>query len=251
MKIGVVRNIAGNIEALKDADRQFTAFGVDARVCLGQIVGVYPFVDACVEYLINREYLALRRHEEDEFVSGCKFHGWSTTHLVDALRFARSRVSKQALEYLEALPLRCEIHGVAFESRANVKDGMLYDPDQVKSALDLWPHPIVFHAAHFDPYVWRDDLTGTSLKIGQNELESGHRLLISTGGVGSRYQGSVDTRKPIAMVFDDEQMTVHLLQPMCDIQTIFSRLRQSEYPRHVLKALEGFEYEVWRTAEPS
>lgn len=246
MKFGILRNIAGNHDALLSADKWFDSCGVDVRVCLGQIVGIYPFVDACVELLVHRNYTSLRRLEDDEFVAGCDFHGWSTTHLIEALRFSLTLVSRVTLEYLTKLPVRAEINGVAFESRAPVKDGVLYDKEQARAAFELWKNPVVIHAAHFDPFVWRDDLSGSPLEMGRNELHPGGRMLISTGGVGSRYQGSVNTRKPVAMMFDDEEMVIQLWQPACNIGALFSKLRSMDYPSHVLKALEGFEYAVWR-----
>src|SRR5437016_5154177 len=170
MRFGVIRNIAGNIEAFGNADLLLDHSGVDVKVCLGQIVGIYPFVDDCVEFLINRRYLALRRDEEDEFVGDCRFTGLSTTHLVDALRFARSRVAASSLKFLAELPVRHVIQGVAFESRAEVRGGVLNDPDQVADAFLVWRDRTVFHAAHFDPYVWREDLTGASLSTGPNIL---------------------------------------------------------------------------------
>ena len=247
MKFGVLRNIAGNIEALKDADRQFDEFGVDTKVCLGQIIGLYPYVDDCIEFLINQRYVTLQMLVEKEFVNGCHFVGWSLIYLVEAARFARSVVSRQSLEYLGGLPLRQEMHDVAFESRAETGDGSVFKPDQADAAFASWKHQVVIHAGHCDPHVWREDLTGAYLSTGRNMLPADGRLLISTGGLGCSYMGSTDTKQPAAIVFDDADRTVHLLRPMCDVRKIFDRLRQTDYPQNVLRYLEGNEYEVWRT----
>lgn len=83
MTFGVFRNISGNIDALAEADRLFDEIGVDTKVCLGEIVGMYPYVDDCVRLLINRGYVVLRTHVDDAFVGHCDgtfdFRGWTTT----------------------------------------------------------------------------------------------------------------------------------------------------------------------------
>ena len=127
MKFGVFRNISGNIEALSDADRQFDEIGVDTKICLGEIVGMYPYVDDCVNFLIERGYVVLRTHVDDGFVGYCDgtfdFRGWSTSYLVEALKFARRNVTEMAVTFLRELPQRQVINGIAFEGLANVRGG--------------------------------------------------------------------------------------------------------------------------------
>src|SRR5688572_5843175 len=118
MKFGVLGNIAGNIEALRDADRIFESSGVEVRVCLGQIVGVYPYVDDCVRLLVQKKYSALRQAIDNEFTAGCHFVGWSKIYLVDAVRFARNSVSREALDFIANLPKDLEIQGVGFQGLA-------------------------------------------------------------------------------------------------------------------------------------
>ena len=97
----MLRNIAGNIEALKNADWQFDECTVDAKICLGEIVGAYPFVDECVEFLVSRKYSVLRTKVDDAFIGHCDsnfdFTGWTTFHLVEALKFAQRSVSQSSL----------------------------------------------------------------------------------------------------------------------------------------------------------
>ena len=261
MKFGVLRNIAGNIVALKDVDRQFDEFGVDAKVSLGDTPGLYPYVNECVEFLIARKYLALRTPLDDAFIGCCDgtedFLGWSTIHLVEALKFAQRTVAAKTLEFLRAMPKRLEFNDVAFESWLTVgeKVHFLYKPEDVAAAFAAWKHRTVIHAAEFDPYVWREDLTRVTLSTGRNAFDRDGRILISTGGVGCHYRGSVNTHQPAAIVYDDENRTVHLLRPMCDVRKIFDRLRQTEYPHSILRCLEGeglykgLEYKVWRNVD--
>jgi hypothetical protein len=245
MKFGVVRNVAGNIEALREADRIFDSLGVEDRVCLGQIVGVYPYVDDCVRLLDQKKYSVLRQAIDNEFTTGCHFVGWSKIYLVDAVRFARNSVSKEALDFIANLPKDLEIQGVGFQGLAP-GGNYLYQPDQVRSAFAWWPQRTVIHAAESDPYVWREDLSRTALSSGHNQLDHHGRLLISTGGVGSIYEGSLNTGEATALVYDDANRTVEVVQPACDVTAIFDRLRATDYPRRSLNYLEDREYRAWR-----
>ena len=246
MRFGVVRNIAGNIEALRSADRNFDKIGVEARICLGQIVGVYPYVDDCVALLIEKEYFALRQTIDEEFTTGCRFLGWSKAYLVEAVRFAHGLVSKEGLRFIESLPKDFEIQGVSFQGLAP-GDSYLYNPDQVRIAFASWTQRTVIHAAESDPYVWGEDICRRPISRGHNQLDRAGRLLISTGGVGSIYEGSLNTGQASAMVYDDGNRTVELLQPKCDVKMIFSRLQATGYPRGPLNYLETREYRAWQT----
>jgi hypothetical protein len=245
MRFGILRNIAGNIEALQDADRRFNELGVDIKVCLGQIARLYPYVDECVAFLISEKCVALGSKMDKEFAGRCDFEGASAICLVEALNFARNRVSRDTLQFLETLPERFEIIGVGFETLAP-DGGFLYEPEQIAAAFAAWRHRVTIHARDFDPVVWSEDLRSTPLLTGLTRLDSGRRLLISTGGVGSQYQGSVNTREPCAMLFDDFARTAHILRPMCHLQRIIGQLRSMDYPRGPMGYVERWEYEVWR-----
>lgn len=245
MKFGVVRNVAGNIEALRDADRLFDRSGVEFRVCLGQIMGIYPYVDDCVRLLVQKKYFALRQLIDNEFTTGCHFVGWSKVYLVNAVKFARNLVSNETLAFIGNLPTNLEIEGVGFQGLAP-GDNYLYEFNHVLSAFASWPQRTVIHAAESDPYVWRENCSRTALSQGLNQLDRDGRLLISTGGVGSMYEGSLNTGEPAALVYDDANRTAEIVRPRCDVMAIFDQLRATDYPHETLAHMENREYRAWR-----
>ena len=174
---------------------------------------MYPFVDDCVKFLIDRRYVVLRTDVDDGFVGYCDggfdFRGWATSHLVEALKFASRGVSKMSVEFLRELPQRKMINGIALECLADVTGGYLYRREDVAAAFASWGQHTVIHAAHLDPHVWREDLTGIFLSSGRNILDAHGRLLISTGGLGSYYRGSSATKRPAAVVFDSQERSAH------------------------------------------
>lgn len=249
MRFGIIRNISGNAEVLEDADRRFEELGVETKVCLGEIVGIYPYPGECVTLLTQRNYIALRTQVDDAFVSFCSggspFDGWSARHLAEALEFAGKRVSDAAVNYLRGLPVSYVCGGVAFEGLAPIHGGYVYQQEQAAAAFRAWQHRTVFHAAHNEPYLWHEDLSGSYLPSGRTVLGPEGRVLISTGGLGSFYCGSTATKRSSAIVFDDQDRSVVLFHPMCAARNMLDRLRCTEYPKRVLDYLERSEYRDW------
>jgi hypothetical protein len=249
MRFGIIRNISGNAEALADADRRFDELGVETKVCLGEVVGIYPYPGECIAFLAQRNYTALRTHIDDAFVSFCSggspFDGWSARYLVEALEFAGTRVSDAAVNYLRSLPVRFAFGEVAFEGLAPIHGGYVYDQEQAAAAFRTWRHRTVFNAAHNDPYIWHEDLSGSYLPSGRTVLEPKGRLLISTGGLGSFYHGSAATKRSSAVVFDDQDRSVVLFHPKCAVRDMLDQLRRTEYPKRVLDYLDKSEYRDW------
>lgn len=150
-----------------------------------------------------------------------------------------------SVEFIRELPQRRVINGVAFEGLAHVTGGYLYHPKEIAAAFASWGQETIMHAAHLDPHVWREDQTGFFLSSGSNILDPRGRLLISTGGLGSYYGGSGATKRPAAVVFDDQARSVHLLRPMCSARKIFDQLRSMNCPRGALDYLQRCEYKDW------
>jgi hypothetical protein len=250
VRIGILKNVSGNIEALKDADQQFDQMGVDRKVCLGHIAGLYPWVDDCVSFLNCHGYSAVQSLTDEGLVGYCQgnydFLGWSTLHLVSALKFSARFVSQSSLDFLSSLPGRRVLNDIAFESRAPVNQGYIFDPEHVSAVFASCPQRVVFHAAHLDPCLWGEDLHRVALASGCNQVPSRGRLLVSTGGAGSIYNGSANTREPAAVVFDESESTVFLLRPRCNLPAIIERLRRAKYPQDTLDFISQREYEAWR-----
>jgi hypothetical protein len=232
----------------------FDAVGVDLKVCLGQIVGLYPYVDDCVTFLDDKGYATLQSLTDYGFLGYCDgsydFRGWSTIYLVEALKFAAKNVAPSSLSFMRDLPEHLETGGIAFEARPTARGSDLHDAEDVASVFASCDEPTVVHAAHFDPCMWGEDLRKVDLTSPCTRVPFRGRLLISTGGVGCHYHGSANTRKPAAIVFDSAERTIELLRPTCDVMSIFADLRRTEYPQEVLADLESREYEVWRKPPP-
>lgn len=54
MKIGIISDIHSNIDALKSVFKEFDRRGIDNVICLGDVIGIGPFPNECMEFLMER-----------------------------------------------------------------------------------------------------------------------------------------------------------------------------------------------------
>lgn len=243
MKYGIVHHIAGNIDALRDIDRKFAVLGVDSKICLGDIVGLYPFVNETVEFLVQQQYRVVKNWQDSTFVEGGPYIGWSTVYLVQVHEYARPRTSAFTLEYLKSLPSQFVERGWRFTSRFShvaVPGGFLNHEQDVKAAFRTCTELIVFHGSHWEARIWGENCLSLELSPGKHTMDRAQRRLVSPGTLGCRYGGPV--KHPSAIVFDDEVMTIEVLRPKLRTENILRGLRTSDYPRGALLYLTEHEF---------
>lgn len=245
MKFGFVGNIAGNVHALQDADRQFDELGIEVRVAVGNIVGMYPYIDECVDLLTRRHYWAIRVITDAEFCGPCKYEGWSKHALVSALQFTRANFcSEKSLSFLNSLPETLIFKNMRVTGEWWARS-TLYEKTEIQKAFQTWREHLVFHAMGLDPRIIEETSEVRKIDDTCRNLGSPPRRLISVGGGGSIIQGSVNDGTPSALVFDDEKRSMTLLQPMCDLKLILNYLRTIRYPAYSLDVLTRREYRCW------
>lgn len=64
MKIGIISDIHSNIDALKKVFEKFKEEDVEKIICIGDVIGIGPYPEKCLDYLIENEKMFLT------FVSG-------------------------------------------------------------------------------------------------------------------------------------------------------------------------------------
>ena len=59
MKIGIISDIHSNILALKESIKTFEKKNVNKIICLGDIIGIGPYPERCIEFLMNYKNISL------------------------------------------------------------------------------------------------------------------------------------------------------------------------------------------------
>ena len=59
MKIGIISDVHSNIDALKEVFRRFNDEKIDKVICLGDVIGIGPYPEQCIQFLMNNKNMLL------------------------------------------------------------------------------------------------------------------------------------------------------------------------------------------------
>ena len=222
MRLAVVSDLHANLEASEAVFADAETRGVDATLCLGDIVGYGPDPGECLELVRARcETVLLGNHDAavalDADVGMLPRDGQAAARLHQAL------LSDDQLDWLAALPLRAVAHGVTLVHAA---------PDHPED----WPRLDSFQAiqAQFDAFDTDLCFVGHSHKpavasnsLGVFSVRPGHRFLVDVGSVGQPRDH--DPRASYA-VYDTDAVQVEILRVHYDVARTASKIARRGLP---------------------
>ena len=59
MKIGIISDVHSNIDALKEVFKRFNDEKVDKVICIGDVIGIGPYSEKCIQFLMNNKNMLL------------------------------------------------------------------------------------------------------------------------------------------------------------------------------------------------
>ena len=113
MKIAILSDIHGNLEALTACRDRALAHGVEQFVCLGDCVGYGPDPAATMDLLMSLPGLiaVLGNHDEHVIVESGPL---PSPQVTQAVEWTRRQLRREHLEYLGALPYQRIENGVTY-----------------------------------------------------------------------------------------------------------------------------------------
>lgn len=111
MKIGIISDIHSNIEALKATIEFLKKENVDKIICLGDIIGIGPYPEKCIEYFMENTDCFLscvKGNHEQYLINGIKKHNHKdskpmSNELLLMHKHNHQRIKEQHLEYVKLL----------------------------------------------------------------------------------------------------------------------------------------------------
>lgn len=237
MRIAVLSDIHGNLEALEAVLAEVDRLGVDQLCSLGDIVGYGPSPAACIEIVRRRAAVSLMGNH-DAAVAGL-------TSLEDFNEFARSAVNWTAacledgqIEYLGALP---------YTHRA--PDLLLVHASPIEPERWHYIHGMVDIEEHFAAFAERLCFVGHShrpgvfairadrgaVRRGESEsLRPGLRYLVNAGSVGQPRD-----RDPRAsyVIYDAANECVEVRRVSYPVERTQERMRAAGIPDFLVDRL--------------
>ena len=222
VRLAVVSDLHANLEASEAVFADADARGVNAVLCLGDIVGYGPDPAECVELVRERcETAILGNH--DAAVALNADVGVLPRDGQAAARLHQALLSDDHLEWLGALPLRTVAHAVTLAHAA---------PDHPED----WPRLDSFQAiqAQFDAFDTDLCFVGHSHKpavasnsLGVFNVRPGHRFLVDVGSVGQPRDH--DPRASYA-VYDTDAFKVEIVRVHYDVARTASKITRRGLP---------------------
>lgn len=119
MKIGIISDIHSNITALERVFEEFKKKGIEKVICVGDIIGIGPYSEKCIQFLMERRHMILaciRGNHENYLMRGLPLrkHNISTARLLteedkSTHRWNHNRLNDEHREFIKELNDREEI----------------------------------------------------------------------------------------------------------------------------------------------
>lgn len=261
MKYAVLSDIHSNYDAFESVLRKCADLGIDQYLFLGDLVGYNAEPAQCMARARELNFLAAVRGNHDEFtVSGNTELAGFNANATIAIKWTRTQLSDDDLDYLDALPLRAVVPGTAITLVHATLDspetwGYVFDSHHAvgnfsyqRTQLCFCGHshvPVAFDKAPlaigrrlveridnwesnvYYPEADEDFSLSDELPV---QLEKGHKYLFNIGSIGQPRNG--DPRSSFA-VYDDEARTVTRYRVPYDVASAQQKVRAAGLPERL------------------
>lgn len=254
MKLALISDVHGNLEALEAVLRDIDGASPDARlVCAGDIVGYGPDPEACIARLSERRALCVIGNHEEMVLGRRDFSRCVYAGIVAAV-WTRAHLTASARAFIERLPDKLEPAPGVVVCHGNLASADTYvsTPERAAEAMaqlqTCSPHATVLvcghthHAALFT----RDGGFRLVREPGDHDLVQGSPCLINPGSVGQ----ARDSNRPLARyaVLDLDRRNVSFREVSYDHPATLRKLREAKLvaqvvllpPRGLRRWVEGW-----------
>jgi predicted phosphodiesterase len=248
VKIAIISDIHGNMEALKAVLADAQSGGVDRYFCLGDIVGYGPNPKECLDVTRGlTSDIVKGNHEEMVSVSNFDELGIEVNHLArSGVNFSRSQLSEEDKDFITSLPLVI----VKEELDLSLAHGAFSKPQNWTYVFDEYEAQEQF--SHFDtwlgfighthvPFIFGSSDTSSydHIKEGSVGLCDEERFLINVGSVGQPRDGDRRASYGILEIYN-RVVCFTFRRVEYDIQKTVANIREARLPvRLGERLLEG------------
>ncbi|MEY8000448.1 metallophosphoesterase [Clostridium sp. Mt-5] len=174
MKIAVISDIHGNLEALKEAFSNIEKRKTDTIVCLGDLVGYGPYPNEVVEFVRENHILNILGNY-DAAVLEREFNYIRNTRINEfCMPWAAGELKEENIDYLSTLPREinfqfqnkkvCFVHG----STRSINEYLKEDSKEAEEVMEAFTGDVLVCAHTHIPY----------------ESKYGSKILLNDGSIG-------------------------------------------------------------------
>jgi len=237
MKLAILSDIHGNLEALEVVLADVESRGVDDVVCLGDFVGYGASPNECVETLRPRISGAVVGNHDAAAIGRLSL-GDFNSDAATAARWTEQALSAETRAYLEALPYTIERGGALLVHASPLEPGAWHyvlSPMDATEEFESFAHPICFIGHSHFPGAF--ELAGEDLRytrLAEVPVQAERRYIVNVPSVGQPRDS--DPRAGYAL-WDGERSVVRHIRLDYDIEKAMQRIREAGLPPFLAERL--------------
>lgn len=212
MRYAVLSDIHGNAEALEAVLEVADCHGVEAYLCLGDIVGYGPDPARVVGEVVARGMVSVRGNHDEAAVNpdADRYFNDLAAH---AIAWTRERLSDAERSVLSELPLTCELDGVLLVHASPGDPGawryLLSASEAEPEFREFGQRLCLIGHSHVPMVVAHGDDGFRQLPAGDIRLEPAERYIVNVGSVGQPRDGDA---RACFVVLDDEEARLRFVR---------------------------------------
>ena len=238
MKLAILSDIHGNLDALESVLADLAARKPDAVACLGDFVGYGAEPNACIDRTKPLIEVAVAGNH-DLAACGRIRLGYFNPDAAKAARWTTEALTPEHLEYLRSLPFSVSWRGarLVHASPASPEEWhYVFSPNDAEWEMQACTEDVCFIGHSHFPGAF--ELDGDSIRYTREALVQGgegRRFLINVGSVGQPRDG--DPRAAY-LVWDDVARTFEHVRVPYDIPAAMKRIRDAGLPVFLAERLQ-------------
>ncbi|PIU44307.1 MAG: metallophosphoesterase [Ignavibacteriales bacterium CG07_land_8_20_14_0_80_59_12] len=229
MRIAVISDIHGNLEALTKALRLIETRHIDRIVCLGDTVGYGPNPNECLDRVRDVAFASLLGNH-DAAALDLSITRHFNVYARDAAAWTARVLSPENQEYLKTLPLSLEDNGVTFVHATPKNPGewhYIFSQAEADLNFSSFETPVCFVGHSHTPQIF-------SRNRSRGPVRRDDRNIINVGSVGQPRDGDPSLAFGI---FDTDTWTYEQVRAPYDIAAVAEKIIRAGLPRYLADRL--------------
>ena len=233
MKIAIISDIHGNMEAFEQILAEITKIGIDDIISLGDHIGYGPEPERVIKHIRQRNIPAVQGNHELALIEPT-YLDWFNPMARKSLNITRKLMSSQSVDYIKTLRTHITVHGCRFVHGFPPDSVLTYLyqlPDEAKLlALKKLKEQRCFigHTHTLDIISYgRHGFESGRLKKGLSQLDTRRKYIISAGSVGQPRDGNNQAKY---IIWNSEEDTVEVRSVAYDIAAVVKKMKAIGLP---------------------
>ena len=230
MRVAILSDIHGNLEALQAVLTQCEAAGVDRIVCLGDVVGYGADPNACIAQVCDVAAAVLAGNH-DRAAVGLEDANFFNSAALAAVRWTETQLTGTHIGYLREWPMSLWEDRAFFVHASPCRPEMwpyIFSPEEAAAGLRCSDAQQVFVGHSHRAFVYAEACNETVVTVeGTARLAPAARYLINAGSVGQPRDG--DPRAAFA-IWDRDASQLSLCRVCYDVPRAQARILKANLP---------------------